>query len=967
MQSDQKSKKELTAQDYSKISCLLRELEIYSDQDICQFVMDACNADTLDLNLEDDGMSLLNARTSSYGAKLAIRMNEMIDSDILEYMASRVERQSQIRNRYHNVKRHQAQLAMNKIAPIEEELLSIEDIPEIVDQDYDHISPQDSDEEYGIPTKRRSSFAVERPEKRAKLNEVKQWTLLSKRVVKHARHFPKTFIVKHLNSIKDVAKHQISHVELLSKCKQLTKDVGVFIRKKDKIEREYRKKAEKEQYEKAKAEEEKRESQRQARKLNFLITQTEIYSHFVGKKDQAENDDKNGMIIDQPIDFDNEDEELLKRQAADKAQSAYLKTQAHANEFNQVSSSGIENIQQPDLLKCTLKSYQLKGLNWLAGLYEQGINGILADEMGLGKTVQSISLLAYVAEKYGIWGPFLVVTPASTLHNWQNEFSKFTPSFKTVPYWGNSKERQSMRSQFRAKGIWSEESAAHVIITSYQLAVQDQQYLSKLKWQFLILDEAHSIKSSSSVRWNTLLKFNCRNRLLLTGTPIQNSLQELWALLHFIMPTLFDSHQEFAEWFSKGIEGDTKSMNEHQLKRLQAILKPFMLRRVKSDVENELPEKIEKELPCPLTHHQRRMYRLLKKKVNLKDLLEKANLSNNKTDDTLMNLMMHFRKITNHPELFERSDVTSPFHFSEIKFGEIEESSDLHMHSGKWTYFRYPSLIGAAFLNNIEVKKIFRQKTNIFSHRYTNDDYLNWTAGYSKSRLGIARMLLDDLQVSVPSGLSIKKLQPFEPFYIPSVTCEGLRITFGSLEIDKAYYSDLDRSMRKNLILSHGLPLTIWEKHLGTNIDRTNIDPDELQMLQSLYDQDKPYGTASLGRRNNTFLKVPTINDLISSSGKLLVLDDLLPKLKEQGHKVLLYFQMTKMMDIMEEYLTYRAFQFVRLDGSTSIEERNEKVQKFQDNDELFIFILSTRAGGVGINLTSADTVIFYDQDWNPT
>lgn len=132
--------------------------------------------------------------------------------------------------------------------------------------------------------------------------------------------------------------------------------------------------------------------------------------------------------------------------------------------------------------------------------------------------------------------------------------------------------------------------------------MQDEKYFQGVKWQYMVLDEAQAIKSSTSMRWKTLLSFKCRNRLLLTGTPIQNSMHELWALLHFIMPSLFDNHDEFSEWFSRDIEGnvgDKKGeMNEGQLRRLHMILKPFMLRRIKKNVQNELGDKVRRVLPA---------------------------------------------------------------------------------------------------------------------------------------------------------------------------------------------------------------------------------------------------------------------------------------------------------------------------------------------------------------------------------
>ena len=265
----------------------------------------------------------------------------------------------------------------------------------------------------------------------------------------------------------------------------------------------------------------------------------------------------------------------------------------------------------------------------------------------------------------------MVIAPASTLHNWQQEFAKFAPDFRIIPYWGTVKERQILRKFWTQKQIYSRAAPFHVVITSYQIVVTDEKYFQRIKWQYMILDEAQAIKSSASARWKTLLGFNCRNRLLLTGTPIQNSMQELWALLHFIMPTLFDSHQEFNEWFSKDIESHAEnrsSLDQHQISRLHMILKPFMLRRIKREVEHELGEKIEKEAQSTLTSRQWRMYQGVKEKISLSDLLQQSSLMTDDVVGHLMNLVMQFRKVCNHPELFERRDALSPFVMADPSF-----------------------------------------------------------------------------------------------------------------------------------------------------------------------------------------------------------------------------------------------------------------------------------------------------------
>ncbi|KIJ21627.1 hypothetical protein PAXINDRAFT_95170 [Paxillus involutus ATCC 200175] len=535
--------------------------------------------------------------------------------------------------------------------------------------------------------------------------------------------------------------------DVQAKAKRLMREMLVFWKKNEREERDVRKREQKEAIDRARIEEEKREAARQARKLEFLISQTELYSHFVGNKlKTAEVQGEASGLSTAPagadmtdvdpttlreIDFDDEDQTNLHRHARHNAQEAIALARERAQQFdtqaalerktneamklakaqahirdddgsttsgaplmdldsdelnfqNPTSLTGPLTIKQPRMLMAQLKEYQLKGLNWLGTLYEQGINGILADEMGLGKTVQSISLLAYLAEVHDIWGPFLVVAPASTLHNWQQEITRFVPSLKALPYWGNVKDRTTLRKFWSKKEIsYDKDAPFHVLITSYQLVTQDQQYFQRVKWQYMVLDEAQNIKNASSVRWKTLLGFQCRNRLLLTGTPIQNSMQELWALLHFIMPSLFDSHDEFNEWFSKDIENAAENkgskLNEHQLRRLHMILKPFMLRRVKRHVQNELSEKIEIDIYVDLSSRQRALYRALLANVSVADLLEKAaNIGDADSARSLMNLVMQFRKVCNHPELFERADVVAPFSFAHFgRSGPLNREGDL--------------------------------------------------------------------------------------------------------------------------------------------------------------------------------------------------------------------------------------------------------------------------------------------------
>jgi DNA helicase INO80 len=179
-------------------------------------------------------------------------------------------------------------------------------------------------------------------------------------------------------------------------------------------------------------------------------------------------------------------------------------------------------VQTPSSFKGTLKSYQVRGLNWLLNLYDQGINGILADEMGLGKTVQSIAFLSYLAGSKDVWGPFLIVAPNSTLHQWQQEVSKFCPELRVLPYWGAAKERQILRQSWSSKLLSTRAAPFHVLITSYNAVVADEKYFHRMRFRVMVLDEAQAIKNAASQRWKCLLNLKCRNRVLLTGTPIQN-------------------------------------------------------------------------------------------------------------------------------------------------------------------------------------------------------------------------------------------------------------------------------------------------------------------------------------------------------------------------------------------------------------------------------------------------------------
>ncbi|KAL1642115.1 putative DNA helicase ino80 [Diplodia intermedia] len=874
--------------------------------------------------------------------------------------------------------------------------------------------------------------------------------------------------------------------DVQARAKRSMREMLSFWKRNERDERDQRKMAERQELENAKKAEAEREANRQKRKLNFLISQTELYSHFIGKKvktDEVERStddvdvskatvkpgEPDAHTVDLPtsnaklgtkvtnfddLDFDAEDESALQAAAMANAQNAVQEAQDRAKAFNQGTESAQSqfdddeemnfqnptslqslDIPQPKMLSCQLKEYQLKGLNWLVNLYEQGINGILADEMGLGKTVQSISVMAYLAEVHNIWGPFLVIAPASTLHNWQQEITKFVPDLKVLPYWGNAKDRKVLRKFWDRKHItYRKESPFHVLVTSYQLVVQDAQYFQKIRWQYMILDEAQAIKSSQSSRWKSLLGFHCRNRLLLTGTPIQNNMQELWALLHFIMPSLFDSHDEFSDWFSKDIESHAQSntkLNEDQLKRLHMILKPFMLRRIKKHVQKELGDKIEEDVFCDLTYRQRAYYSNLRNKISIMDLIERAAVGDDQDTATLMNLVMQFRKVCNHPDLFERAETHSPLAFS--SFAEtasfMREGYRVEVAYSSRNLIEYcvPRIIGrgsgrldVAGPDNAQagwrgkylgrLMNVWTPENSLQSSRAngafsflrfvdtspTEAALAAWQDVFQRAvdtkkrqrHLGRFRVAYDeeDGEVYTPTHALFNIVEHNDLLPLAEITTEGVMSSL--LNVSKEAYDgtglstielaskpgasappiDLYYSSQDLLFEQQK---TIFNPRLRTALSGISGTAEEALLDAKTNPTDFPLtGTLpppSSSRSKYTHITVPSMRRFVTDSGKLAMLDKLLRKLKEEGHRVLLYFQMTRMIDLMEEYLTYRNYKYCRLDGSTKLEDRRDTVADFQTRPEIFVFLLSTRAGGLGINLTSADTVIFYDSDWNPT
>ncbi|OXB66978.1 hypothetical protein ASZ78_004642 [Callipepla squamata] len=487
--------------------------------------------------------------------------------------------------------------------------------------------------------------------------------------------------------------------------------------------------------------------------------------------------------------------------------------------------------QQPKIFTGgVMRWYQVEGMEWLRMLWENGINGILADEMGLGKTIQCIATIALMVER-GVPGPFLVCGPLSTLPNWMSEFKRFTPEIPLMLYHGAQQERRKLVHKIH--GRQGSLKIHPVVITSFEIAMRDRNALQSCFWKYLIVDEGHRIKNMNCRLIRELKRFNADNKLLLTGTPLQNNLAELWSLLNFLLPDVFDDLKSFESWFDITSITETaediiaKEKEQNILHMLHQILTPFLLRRLKSDVALEVPPKREVVVYAPLAKKQETFYTAI-------------------VNRTIRKLLGN-----NEEEVVELSQTGRPKRRSRKRVDYCEE------HNGS--------------PDDLE-KLINRTQEEVVKERPV-------------------------VEVNMPMDSEVNlKLQ------------------------------NIMMLLRK--CCNH--PYLI-EYPLDPATQQFKVD-----------------------------------EDLVKNSGKFLLLDRMLPELKKRGHKVLMFSQMTMMLDILMDYCYLRGFKFSRLDGSMSYSDREENMRQFNNDPEVFLFLVSTRAGGVGINLTAADTVIIYDSDWNP-
>jgi len=655
----------------------------------------------------------------------------------------------------------------------------------------------------------------------------------------------------------------------------------------------------------------------------------------------------------------------------------------------------------PSLLRGILREYQHVGLDWLAKLYADRTNGILADEMGLGKTIQTIALLAHLAVTHEAWGPHLIVVPTSVMLNWEMEFKKFLPGFKVLTYYGTQEERKKKREGWRDEDKWN------VWITSYALVVQDNQIFRKRNWHYMVLDEAHNIKNFRSQRWQTLLNFKTRARLLLTGTPLQNNLTELWSLLFFLMPTDsaesgiggFADLQQFSEWFRKPVEQilehGKETMDEEGkaiVKQLHHTLRPYLLRRMKADVEKQMPGKYEHIVYCRLSKRQRELYQGFLNRAETKAIYASGNHL------SMMNCIMQLRKVCCHPDLFETRQIVTSYAMPKSAVADFEIKELLvrrrliKQDSWRSVDLGFINLIPGAneplsALETIQTQRVgalgaIRQLIDQQWSRVKQDmefdgssvkgALANLENVMKRSRYEALRhahyltMLRSQRRPLYSRGLVSRLDFGLETHPLPSQPLRKADLSEHALNESLAL-SDMILSLpRRSEAMSTIIHkfTCITPKVVATDLLSVSISPAVHKALRP--DPRSSVPDPFHESRIRSAIAFPDKRLLQYDCGKLQSLDVLLRKLQAGGHRALVFTQMTKVLDVLEQFLNIHGHRYLRLDGGTKIEQRQILTERFNNDARIPVFILSTRSGGLGINLTGADTVIFYDSDWNP-
>ena len=608
----------------------------------------------------------------------------------------------------------------------------------------------------------------------------------------------------------------------------------------------------------------------------------------------------------------------------------------------------------------------------------------------LGKTVQAISLIALLREQENYLGPHLIVAPLSTLSNWLDEFHHWVPSIPVVMYHGTPQQRTEIFKTKIMRNLKNGRPTEQfpVVCTSYEMVLKDRASLSKINWEFIIIDEGHRMKNFDSKLFRELKSFSSATRLLITGTPLQNNLKELWSLLNFLLPKIFRDWEAFESWFDfsdledeEGTEEFIADKTKQELvKKMHIVLQPLLLRRVKADVAKYLPKKREYILYAPMTKEQTDLY----------------NVINDKNIDTRAYLES---KVVERLTSAANSKASSPKRSTrQSRAGSVKQESD------KSTEPISKPAHGTrnSAKNNEEippVKNAFALLMGKARHQgQTAKDTASASTKKAESSPPQSNKNTTKRKNPPTSEERVRKTAKASKEATPT-SARGRprrgRHSYKEVDSDEELLDDDEFEEKLAKELAHG------EEH---EEEQTAEDEEEIERMQTLELASKchlsPASVASYTKADgspereiagkklgNPLLQLrlvcnsphnfynpwsvdnglPVDESIVTASGKMLLLDRLLPALFKRGHKVLIFSQFKTQLDILQDYCTeLRKWPVCRIDGSVSQEERRAQIREFNSNPDLKIFLLSTRAGGQGINLASADTVILFDSDWNP-
>ncbi|PTB52347.1 hypothetical protein M431DRAFT_91442 [Trichoderma harzianum CBS 226.95] len=621
---------------------------------------------------------------------------------------------------------------------------------------------------------------------------------------------------------------------------------------------------------------------------------------------------------------------------------------------------GEHNLQMAAQPKCmvggTMREYQLEGLTWMYEICSQGMSGILADEMGLGKTIQTISLIALLREQEQYLGPHLIVAPLSTLSNWIDEFHKWVPSIPIEMYHGNKAQREEIFHKKIMSHLKSGRPTNKfpVVCTSYEMVINDHHNLSRIKWEFIIIDEGHRMKNADAKLFQQLRQFSSATRLLITGTPLQNNLKELWSLLHFLLPNIFTDWEAFESWFDFSELEDEKGtqqfiedqMKQDLVKKIHLILQPLLLRRIKQDVAAYLPKKREYVLFAPMTKEQTDLYNVISNKnMDTRSYLEDkaVEIIRSKTASRASTRSSSRTRATTKAEKDDKA-ASLPVR-QKARGTKVEERSKspapnaFSLMMGKRGPGRPPK--------NAKPDPVSTPTNQKSKRKSPPTSVVSETKSAKSSRQSTPLSVRSRRQARSYKEADSDEEKMSDDEFEAKLANEMVNEEDDDKSSEPMSAEELERAQTLDMAKKQ-----ISRKKLGNPLAQLRL------VCNTPHNFYNPWAVAT---------DIPVDESIVTASGKMLLLDRLLKHLFIDDHKVLIFSQFTTQLDILEDYCReLRGWKVCRIDGSIAQADRRESIKLFNEDPAYKIFLLSTRAGGQGINLASADTVILFDSDFNP-